>query len=140
MPSHGTGCGRSVRSNVEITREKFLHAFFILNDHDQVYSFDADLQSPVTTRNGDERGRTPAVRRAAGGDTFAAFTAEDKTAFDHVWHNRYALGVLQHFLRNSLVGHLHNFVQDSGGVSQLFGGIFPRRVCPAHRPETQRRK
>ena len=87
-----------------------MHSFFILNDHDQVHSFDADLQSPVSAGNGDERGRTPAIRCTAGGDAFASFSAEDKTALDHVRHNSDALGVLQHFLGDSLIRHSHNFV------------------------------
>src|SRR5579864_8293642 len=111
MPSYWTGCGRSVRSDVEVTREQSLHPFFILNDHDQVHSLHANLQSPVSTRNGDESGRTPAIRRAAAGYAFASLTSKDKAAFDHVRHNGHTLGVFQHFFRDSLIGHSHNFVQ-----------------------------
>jgi hypothetical protein len=117
---------------VEITREQFLHPFFILNDHDQVHSFYTDLQSTVSARNGNERGRTPAIRWAASGYAFAPFTSEDKAASNHVWYNRHALRVLQHFFRDSLVRHPHNFVYHGGGVFQSFGGIFPRRPAPEY--------
>src|ERR1017187_2234065 len=110
MPSNRTRCCRSVRSNVEITLEQLLHPFFILNDHDQVHSLYTDLQSPVSARNSNECGRTPAIRRAAGGYAFASLTSEDKAAFDHVRNNRHALCVLQHFFRDSLVRHSPNFV------------------------------
>src|ERR1039458_3996175 len=98
-------CCRSVPSNLEITGEQPLHTFFILNDHYHVHSFDTDLQPPASAGNRDERWRTPAIRRAAGGYAFASFGSEDKAAFDHVGHNGYAFGVLQHFFRDSLVGH-----------------------------------
>src|SRR5438477_9918492 len=100
MPSNRTRCRRSVRSNVEITGEEPLHPFFILNDHDQVHGFYTNLQSPVSTGNGNERGRAPASRCAAGGYAFAALTAEDKPTFDHVGHNSYTLCVLHHFFRD----------------------------------------
>src|SRR5438046_1328783 len=101
MSSNRTSCRRSVRSNVEITGEESLHPFFILNDHDQVHSFYTNLESPVSTRNSNERGRAPASRCAAGGYAFAALTAEDKPAFNHVGHNGHTLCVLQNFFRDS---------------------------------------
>src|SRR5579864_3227727 len=110
MPSNWTCCCGSIPSNLEITREEPLHPFVILNDHDHVHSFHTDLQPPVSARNGDERGRTPTIRRAASGYAFASLTSEYKAAFDHVRHNGYALCVLQHFFRDSLVRHPHNFV------------------------------
>jgi hypothetical protein len=45
--------------------------------------------------------------------------------------------MLQDFFRDSLIGHSHNFVHNLFGVVQSFGGIFPRRTCPAQRAETQ---
>src|ERR1035437_5880309 len=140
MSSHWTRCCRSVASNLEITGEQPLHTFFILNDHYHVHSFDTDLQPPASAGNRDERWRTPAIRRAAGGYAFASFGSEDKAAFDHVRHNGYAFGVLQHFFRDSLVGHSYNFVHHLFGAVQPVGGIFPRRRCPAQRAETQHRK
>ena len=38
----------NIPSNVEITVEQPLHTLFILDDQDQVYCFDTDLQSPVS--------------------------------------------------------------------------------------------
>src|ERR1700674_1806472 len=140
MPSNWSRCRRSVRSNLEITREQLLHPFFILNDQHDVHRFHTDLQPPAPARNRDERRRTPTIRRAAGGYAFSSFTSEDEAAFDHVRHNRYALCVLQYFFRDSLVWHSHNFVQHLAGVVQSLNGIFPRRPCPAQCAETHNRK
>src|ERR1700686_5229050 len=96
MPSDWARCRRSVRSNLEITREQPLHPFIILNDQYHVVSFYTDLQPPASARNRDERRRTPAIRRAAGGYAFASFSSKDQAALDHVGHNRHALCVLQH--------------------------------------------
>jgi hypothetical protein len=85
---------------LEITGEQPLHCFVILKDHYHVHSFHPDLQPPASTGNRDERRRTPALRRSAGGYAFASFSSEDKAAFDHVRYNRYALRVLQHFFRD----------------------------------------
>src|ERR1035438_3007845 len=83
MPSNWTRRRGSVPANLEITLEQSLHCFLILKDHDHVYSFHADLQSPASTRNGDERRCTPAIRRTAGGHALASFSSKNKATFDH---------------------------------------------------------
>src|SRR5450759_5271997 len=140
MASHWTRCRGSVPAYLEVALEQSLHPLFILNDQYHVHSLHPDLQSPASARNRDKSRRTPASRGAAGGDAFASFSSENQAAFDHVWDNGHALGVLQHFFRDSLVRHPHNFVHHTGGIVQPFGGIFPRRPCPAQRAETKHRK
>src|SRR5690348_14808400 len=110
MSSNWTRCSRSVCSHVEITSKKLLHTFFILNDHDQVHGFDPDLQSPVSAGYSDERGRTPAIRGAAGGYSLTSLTTEHKAAFDHMGYNGHAFCMLENFFGDSLVRHSHNFV------------------------------
>src|SRR5271157_2680357 len=75
MPSHWTRCCGSVPSNLEITLEQPLHPFVILNDQYHVHRFHPDLQSPASARNRDERRRTPAIRRAAGGYALASLSS-----------------------------------------------------------------
>jgi len=140
MPSNWTSCRGSVSSHLKITREQSLHCFVALKDHYHVHSFYTDLQSPTAARDRDERWRAPAIRGPAGCHAFASFSSEDKPALDHVRYNGHALCVLQHFFRDSLVRHPHNFVHYTGRVVQSVGGIFPRRSCPAQRAETQHRK
>jgi len=140
MPSNWTSCRGSVPSHLEITREQPLHCFVVLKDHYHVHSFYTDLQSPTPARDRDERRRAPAIRGPTGCHAFASFSSEDKTTLDHVGYHGHALCVLQHFLRDSLVWHSHNFVHYTRRVVQSVGGIFPRRSCPAQRSETQHRK
>src|SRR5208337_5526731 len=99
MPSNRTRSRGSIPSNLKITIEQPLHGFFILKDHDNIDCFHADLQSPASTRNRDERRRAPAIRRAASGYAFAALGAKDKPAFDHMRYDGHALGMFQHFFR-----------------------------------------
>src|ERR1017187_1627935 len=140
MASHWTRCRGSVPSNLEITGEQPLHRFVILKNHYHVHCFHPDLQPPASARNRDERRRTPAIRRAAGGYALASLSSKNKATFDHVRYNGHALCVLQHFFRDSLVRHPHNLVHHTGGVAQPFGGIFPRRPCPPQGAETQHRE
>jgi len=95
---------------LEIAGEQPLHPFVILNDQYHVHSFYTDLQSPASTRNGDECWRTPAVRCAASGYAFASFSSEDKATFDHVRYDGHTLCMLQHFFWDSFVRHPHDFV------------------------------
>jgi hypothetical protein len=140
MASDWTRCRGSVPSNLEVAGEQPLHRFVILKDHYHVYRFHADLQAPASARNRNEGRRTPAIRRTAGGYALAPFSAEDKTAFDHVRNNGHALCMLQYFFRDSLVRHPHNFVHHAFGVVEPVGGIFPRRSRPAQRAESKHRK
>jgi hypothetical protein len=44
--------------------------------------------------------------------------AEDERALDHVRHDGDALGIVDDFLRNALVGRRHDFVQNRGGIAE----------------------
>src|ERR1700689_2183602 len=78
MPSNRTGRRGSISANLKITIEQFLHGLVILKNHDNIDSFHADLQSPASTRNRDERRCTPAIRRAASGYAFATLGSKNK--------------------------------------------------------------
>src|ERR1700690_1273667 len=116
MPSNWTRGRGSIPFNLKIAIEQPLHGFVILKDHDNIDSFHADLQSPASTRNRDERRCTPAIRRAASGYAFATLGSKNKPTLNHVRYNGHALCMLQYFFRDSLVGHPHNFVQHCGSV------------------------
>ncbi len=94
MAAHGTGCGRCVPAKLELAGKQLLHAAFILDDHDEVNAFNADLQSPASAGDGEEHWRAPAICCPAGGHATAIFSAEDKAALEQMGYNGNALCVL----------------------------------------------
>src|SRR5579864_4822457 len=123
MASQGSHGYRGISSNFEFAREQLLHAFFALENHDQVYSFYPDLRSPASAPKLDECRRTPAPRRAASGDTLAVFRSENESSFDQVGYNRYALGPLHNVVGNTLVRRVHDLVHHGGCVIEPVDGI-----------------
>ncbi len=57
-----------------------LQTTVVHDQHDQIYAFDADLQSPASTANRNECGSAPAFRRAAGGHAASVLGAEDEAS------------------------------------------------------------
>src|SRR5437588_9536814 len=110
MSAHRSGGCRCVSSNLEFARQQVLHTFLILNNHDQVDTFQADLQSRAPAANGEKRRCAPAIRSSASCYTFAVLASEDEATFNHVWYYGHALCVLQYLLWDSLVGRVHDGV------------------------------
>src|ERR1041385_4357812 len=65
---------RGIGPKLESAPDQPLHSLFILDNHDQINAFHADLQAPATTCNGKERRRAPslAVRQVATPRPFSA--------------------------------------------------------------------
>ena len=76
----------------------------------QVDAFHADLRSPASAGNGEERRSAPAVRRAASRNAAPVLGSEHEAALNQMWNNGHALGAVENFLRNSLVRGCHNLL------------------------------
>jgi hypothetical protein len=101
-----------------------LHSVIVLNDHDEIDAFNTDLETPAATADGEERRSAPAISGTAGSNAFAAFSAEDESAFDHVGDNSDALCVVENFFGDAFVRSGHNFVQYGSGMLKAIGSCF----------------
>src|SRR5579863_2100034 len=119
---------RSFTGEFELGRKQMLQATIVHDEHDQVHAFDADLQSPTASANGDECGRAPAFRRAARSHSAAVFATNDEAAFDQVWHYHDALRTAQHFLGDALVGRRHDRLQDFDRLLHTLDRVFTVRA------------
>src|SRR5438270_11548626 len=108
MSAHRSRGCRCVSSNLEFARQQVLHTSLILNNHDQVDTFETDLQSRAPAANGEERRCTPPVCDPASRYPFAVLASEDEASLNHVWNYGDALCVLQYLLRDPLVGCVHD--------------------------------
>src|SRR5580698_1120450 len=132
MTANRACCRRSVAAQLKVAVDEVLHAVFVLDDHDQVNAFDADLQSPASAGDGKECWRAPAVFSAAGCDAAAIFRAEDKAALEQVGDDGYAARMLEDFLGNASVGSRHDFMQDASGAIEPVVGCLAIRSRPGH--------
>src|SRR6516225_357816 len=66
MTAYRPGSRGSVAADLELTAEQVLHALVVLEDHDQVNAFHADLKAPASAFDREERRRAPAACGAAG--------------------------------------------------------------------------
>src|SRR5579872_139654 len=107
-----------------------LKTLVVHDQHDQVHSFNPDLQSPASTADRDECGRAPTFRCTAGGDATSVLAANNESAFNQVWHHQDAFGTAQHFFRDPFVGRSHDGVQHVDRFLQAVNRVFPSRTCP----------
>jgi len=77
VTSDWAGRYRAFAREFELAGKQMLKALIVHDQHDEVDAFDADLQSPASAADGDERGRAPAIRGAAGGYATAVLAADD---------------------------------------------------------------
>src|SRR5438094_1394763 len=63
---------------MELTGEQMLETLIVHDQHHQVDAFDSDLQSPTSSTNRDEPGRTPAFSRTASGHATSVLAAKMK--------------------------------------------------------------
>src|SRR5258708_14506693 len=136
MTANWTGCDRSLAREFELARKQMLQTAVIHDQHDEIYIFDADLQSPASAAHRDEGGSAPAIRRAAGRDTAPVLTTEYEATFNQIWHYDNALGIAQNFFRDAFVRCGHDGVQNSHRPLHTINGVFAcrtrKRVRPKH--------
>jgi hypothetical protein len=114
-----------------------LHAPISLENHYEIDAFDADLESPASTADGEECGRAPSCPSAASCNAFAAFRTDYETALHHVGHYGDASCVFEDFFWNAFVGSGHYFMQDSAGMLKPIDTCLARGVCQAKRSQAQ---
>src|SRR5580704_3143028 len=93
------------------------------DQHDQVDAFDADLQAPASTTNGNECGSAPAFGGAAGSDATSVLAAKDEAAFEQVWHYDDAFCTVQHVLGDTVGGRGPDRWQDFHGFLHAVDGV-----------------
>src|SRR5579864_1546232 len=112
MTPYRTRGSRSVRADLELAGDQSLHAFFILDDHDQVNAFQSDLKACAAAADGEERRGAPSVLSLAGGHAFAMAATQNESAFQHIGYHGNAFRVFKDFLGNALVRGSHDVVHD----------------------------
>src|SRR5580698_4722789 len=120
-------CHGSFTGEFELGRKQMLQTTVVHDEHDQVHAFNADLQSPAATTDGNECGSAPAFRRAAGSHSSAVFAANDEAAFKQIWHYDDASRAVQHILGDAFVGRHHNRLQNVHGPLHAVDRVFPVR-------------
>ena len=103
-----------------------LQTFVVHHQHHQVNAFRANLKTPASAADGDERGGAPARGRATAGDAAAMLTAENEAGLDQVRNHDDAFRVIQHFFRDALVGRIHNLLEHVAGILQPLDRILFR--------------
>src|SRR6185437_300187 len=116
MAADWPGCRRGISTELEMTRQQLLHAALVLDDHDQVDAFDADLQAPTSTCDRKECRRAPSARGAAGSYAAAVLPTEYEAALEHMRHNSNAFCVLHHFFGYPVIRRRHDFTEHSARV------------------------
>ena len=111
-----------------------LKALVVHNQHHQVHAFDADLQTPASSANRNERWRAPASGGAAGGDAASMFATKDEATFNQMGNYQNALRIAQHFFRNAFVRSSHDGVQNIDRRLQAFDRVFASGTCPGKVP------
>jgi hypothetical protein len=128
---------RGIRSVLELAGEQLQHSLVILNDHDQVHAFDADLQSPASASDSEECRRASSDGGSAGGNASPIFRAKHKAALEHVGRDGNALCVFEDFFRNTLVGRRHDLMEHCTRMVEPIGCCFAISCRPAHARQTE---
>ena len=110
VSSHRPGCYGSICSNLEFARKQLLHAFFVLDDHDQIDALESDLQAPATAREAKKRWCTPPLGGSAGCYASSMSSTNDEAALDHVRYDGDASCMFQDFFRDPVIRRCHDFV------------------------------
>src|SRR5579864_5609253 len=131
MTTYWTRCTRRFARELKLAGEQVLEALFVHNQHDQIHTFDSDLQSGAPTAHRDECRGAPTIRSAAGGYATSVLAANNEAAFDQVGHYQDALGTAQYFFRNALVRRCHDRAQNFDGRLQPCNRIFASRAGPS---------
>ncbi len=112
---------RGIRSELELACQQLLHAFVILDNHDQVHALDANLQSPAAASDGKERWCAPSGQSATCRYASAILCTKYEATLNHVRYYRDALRVFQHFFRYAVIRRGHDLVEHFAGIVQPIG-------------------
>jgi hypothetical protein len=115
MTANGACCDRSFPGEFKLAGEQVLETLIVHDQHDEVYAFEADLQSGATAANRDKRGGAPTFSGTARRHTPSVFATKDKATFDQVRHHQDALRLAQNLFGDPLVWSRHNRVQNFDG-------------------------
>ena len=89
MPADRPGGYAGVGTQFELAGEQVLHAILVHDQHDQINSLAADLQSEASAFDGEERGSAPPFRCAATCYATAIARTHNKSTLQHGWHHRH---------------------------------------------------
>src|SRR5271168_4085637 len=103
MTADGSGRNRSFTSQFELARQQMLETLLIHYEHDQIHTFDSDLQSPATTANRHEGRCAPAIGSTTRRNATAVLATKNESTLDQVGHHQNALCAAQHFFGNAFV-------------------------------------
>ena len=89
MPADRPGGYAGVGAQFELAGEQVLHAILVHDQHDQINSLAADLQSEASTFDSEECRSAPPFRRTATGHAAAIARTHNKSTLQHGWHHRH---------------------------------------------------
>src|SRR5437899_12919445 len=101
MPADWPGGYAGVRTQFELAGEQVLHAILVHDQHDQINSLAADLQSEASAFHSKECRSAPAFRGAATGHAAPITRADNKSTLQHGRHHRHTFRRAQDFLWNT---------------------------------------
>ena len=130
MTTYWARCTRSFSCKFEFAGKQMLEALVVHDQHNQIYTFNSDLQSGAPAANRDECRGAPTFSRTASGHATSVLATNDEATFDQIWHHQDALRIAQHFFRNSFVRRRHDRVQNIHRLLQTVNCIFASRTGP----------
>jgi hypothetical protein len=108
--SHGACRNRTFSAQRELARQQFVRSPRIHHQHDQIRRGASDLKAntPAFDAHRGWRGPTRPALVSTGEVSLSILAANDEGAGLKFRHNHDAMGVLQQFLRNTLIRRSHN--------------------------------
>src|SRR5882724_4482536 len=135
MTTHRTGSSGTFSADLKLAGKQVLQSGVIHDQHDQVNPFHADLQTPAAATYRNKSGSAPASAGTARGYPASVLATKNKAAFYQVRYDDDALGIFQHFFRNTFVRGRHNFIQNYTRVAESCSRVLLRVTGPRNTGE-----
>jgi lipid-binding SYLF domain-containing protein len=94
MTAHWTCRGRCITAEFELAGKQVLKTLVVHHQHDDVDAFNANLQSPAASADGDECRRAPAFFCTACGNAAAMLSTNHEAALDQMGNHNDAFGIV----------------------------------------------
>src|SRR5437899_3515629 len=129
MPADRPGGYADVVTEFELAGEQVLYAILVHDQHDQINSLAADLQSEASTFDSEECRSAPPLRCAATCYATAIARTHNKSTLQHGRHHRHTFRRAQDFLWNTLIRRRLNLIQNVRCSLETIFGLGRFRGC-----------
>src|SRR5580704_9141391 len=82
VAANGASRSGGIAAHLEFARQQVLQAMVVHNEHYKIHAFNANLQSPAASTDGDECRCAPAFLGTAGGNAAAVLPTDHESSLD----------------------------------------------------------